>query len=65
MGRIKTKDIKRAGKRIMELYPDRVGMEFEFNKKFLNELNLGISKKVRNKIAGYITRQMRIKEREE
>ena len=65
MGRIKTKDVKRAGKRLMELYEGNFGLEFEFNKQFLSKLNIGVSKKVRNKIAGYITRQMRIREREE
>ena len=65
MGRIKTKDVKRAGKKIIELYRDKLGLEFEYNKQFLNQLGLGVSKKVRNKIAGYITRQMKIMSREE
>lgn len=65
MGRIKTKDIKRAGKQLLELYEQKFGIEFEFNKQFLRQINLDVSKKVRNKIAGYITRQMRIREREE
>jgi len=54
MGRIKTKLIKRTTRKLIELSPELFDKEFEHNKKSLG--NTLPSKKVRNKIAGYITR---------
>jgi len=60
MGRIRTSEIKDAAKLLLEKYPDRFGADFEKNKIALNEINEEINiikeKKLRNKIAGYITR---------
>lgn len=54
MGRIKTKPIKRAGFSLVEAVPDLFNSEFNHNKKVLGRDMP--SKKVRNMIAGYITR---------
>jgi ribosomal protein S17E len=35
-------------------------INFEQNKQFLNEIGLDVSKKLRNKIAGYVTTLMKI-----
>jgi small subunit ribosomal protein S17e len=56
MGRIRTKFIKRNTKEIMDLYGDRFTDDFEKNKELLNEVIDVPSKKLRNKIAGYITK---------
>ena len=54
MGRIKTKLIKRTSRQLVEDSSDLFGKTFEGNKKVLGR-SLP-SKKVRNKIAGYIAR---------
>ena len=56
MGRIRNHDIKQISFEILERYSDKVTNEFEANKKVLDEINIAGSKKVRNKIAGYVTR---------
>jgi len=54
MGRIKTKPIKRAGAGLVEAVPELFNADFEHNKKVLGRDMP--SKKVRNMIAGYISR---------
>ena len=54
MGRIKTKPIKRASTRLIDAAPEIFNSEFDHNKKVLGR-NMP-SKKVRNMIAGYISR---------
>lgn len=54
MGRIKTKPIKRAGAGLVEAAPELFNSDFEHNKKVLGRDMP--SKKVRNMIAGYISR---------
>jgi small subunit ribosomal protein S17e len=48
--------VKRVAIELIEKYPRSFNTEFDQNKKFLTELNIGISKKMRNKVAGYATR---------
>lgn len=40
---------------LVEKYPDHFQPVFEENKQFLKRIGLDVSKKLRNKIAGYIT----------
>jgi small subunit ribosomal protein S17e len=47
--------IKRVSLELLEMYPYSFELEFEPNKQFLHEIGLDVSKKLRNKIAGYIT----------
>lgn len=54
MGRIKTKPIKKAGFKLASIEGDLFNSHFEHNKKILGSSMP--SKKVRNKIAGHITR---------
>lgn len=56
MGRIKTKQIKAVTARAYEAYKERFTTSFEDNKKLLDEIQNGESKKLRNVIAGYATR---------
>ena len=53
MGRIKSKMVKRTGNTLLK-EPNRFTDDFEDNKKILE--NLMPSKKIRNQLAGYITR---------
>lgn len=56
MGRIKTKLVKRTGKILLKKNPDKFTSSFEANKKSLIDVADIPSKKLRNVVAGYITR---------
>ncbi len=62
MGRIKTTLIKRVSTEIYDLNKDKITEDYEENKKILNEIIQIRSKKLRNAIAGYITRLKKEKE---
>ncbi|BAW31571.1 MAG TPA: 30S ribosomal protein S17e [Methanothermobacter sp.] len=59
MGNIRTAFVKRIAKELIENNPDKFTLEFEENKKLVEELSTVNTKHLRNKIAGYITRLMR------
>ena len=63
LGRIRTKDIKTVGNEIMENHGTKFNTEFENNKKEIKTLDFRTSKRVRNKIAGYVTRHRKIEAR--
>ena len=56
MGRIRTTLVKRTGQKLVKLYPDKFEKGFEENKKSVNEAADIPSKKLRNLVAGYITK---------
>jgi small subunit ribosomal protein S17e len=56
MGRIKTKLIKRITHKLIERNPYSFKNDFNYNKQRLLELAEIRSKKLRNSIAGYLTR---------
>lgn len=57
MGRIKTAFIKRTAKELIEKY--EFEKDFDKNKSILSEVVDISSKKIRNVLAGYITRLMK------
>lgn len=63
MGRIKTRLIKRITLKLYNDYRDKFEGDFESNKKTVEQLTGIESMKVRNAIAGYLTRLL--KERKE
>jgi small subunit ribosomal protein S17e len=56
VGKVRTEMVKRLSIELIEKYPKSFNTEFDQNKKFLTELNVGVSKKMKNKVAGYVTR---------
>ena len=56
MGKVKTEQIKHLGKELMARFPDKFGTNFDDNKRTVDEVTKGTTTRVRNKIAGYITR---------
>jgi small subunit ribosomal protein S17e len=56
MGKIKTTLIKRVSNKLVRNNPEKFTKNFEENKKLLPEVADIKSKKLRNVIAGYITR---------
>ena len=59
MGRIKTKLIKRHGQDLVDKYGDNFSANFDENKKIITEYAEIRSNKLRNVIAGYITRMVK------
>jgi small subunit ribosomal protein S17e len=51
--------IKRISIELLEKYPNKFGLEFDANKKALNEVAVVTSKVLRNELAGYITSHLR------
>jgi small subunit ribosomal protein S17e len=56
MGRIRSKDIKRVSFSIVKNNPQHFGNDFEENKAKINEMKRFEEKKMRNRVAGYVTR---------
>jgi len=55
LGKVRTEMIKRISLELIERYPYSFGTDFEPNKQFLKQVGLDVSKKLRNKVAGYVT----------
>jgi small subunit ribosomal protein S17e len=55
LGKVRTEMIKRISIELIERYPYSFGTDFEPNKQFLKQVGLDVSKKLRNKVAGYVT----------
>ena len=54
---MKTRKVKVLAKEIVEKFPERISADFELNKLLVGEALSGqVSKKIRNQVAGYITR---------
>lgn len=62
MGKVRTEMVKRISLELFDRYEKSFTNEFEQNKQFLKEIGLEVSKKLRNRIAGYITRLMIIEQ---
>jgi len=62
MGRIKTKLIKRLTFQLIKEHGDEFKNDFDENKKIVEQFLKGPSKKIRNCIAGYVTRLLKRKE---
>jgi small subunit ribosomal protein S17e len=56
LGKIRPTYIKRIAEELVRKFPDRFTLDFETNKKVVVELADVTTKKMRNRIAGYVTR---------
>lgn len=63
MGRVRTKTTKRASRMIIEKYYSQLSFDFQDNKRICAEVASIYSKRLRNKIAGYVTHLMKRLER--
>jgi len=63
MGKVRTELVKRISAELVEKYPRSFTSDFEENKQFLREIGLDVSKKLRNRLAGYISGIIRIRQR--
>ena len=56
MGNIRPSFIKSRALKLVEIYPDQFNDDFENNKKLVSQFSDADNKRMRNWIAGYITR---------
>ena len=56
MGKVKTEQIKRLAKDLITRFPDKFSTSFDENKQTVSALTIGATTRVRNQVAGYITR---------
>jgi len=55
LGKVRTEAIKRVARELLEKFSDRLSTDFEANKMAVNELVNFDTKRLRNRIAGYVT----------
>ena len=59
MGRIRTGAVKRAAETLLRLNKGLFTVKFEDNKKYVQEKSDVSTKRLRNQIAGYITKRVK------
>jgi small subunit ribosomal protein S17e len=59
MGRVRTKTVKRSARQIVEKYHNKLTCDFQINKKIAEEVAQIPTKRLRNKIAGFVTHLMK------
>lgn len=64
MGKVRIEAIKRISRNLYSRYPDYFSSDFQANKEKLRTILLTSSKGVRNRVAGYVTRVIRVKMKE-
>lgn len=65
LGKVRPEHVKKFARELVELYPDKFSTDFQNNKKVVESLAQIYSAKLRNRIAGYITRLQSIAHTEE
>jgi len=58
LGKVRTENVKRIARELVERFPDKFTTDFENNKKLVKALTNIPSTKMRNRVAGYTTRLM-------
>jgi small subunit ribosomal protein S17e len=56
LGKVRTEQVKRIARELLERYEGKITTDFETNKKLVDALTNISSKKLRNRVAGYTTR---------
>ncbi len=60
MGSIRSANIKRVAREIVEKYPDMISEDFQKNKELVQKITNIPTKRVRNILAGYVTRYYKV-----
>ncbi|OXB71844.1 UNVERIFIED_CONTAM: hypothetical protein H355_013667 [Colinus virginianus] len=58
-GRVRTRTVKRAARQIVEKYYAKLTLDFQINKKISEEVAVIPSKRMRNRVAGFVTHLMK------
>ena len=56
MGKVRTEQVKRLARELLNKYPSKFNADFENNKQLVNEYTNISSTKLRNRVAGYTAR---------
>ena len=64
MGKVRTEVVKKVAREIVSRFPDNFGVDYETNKQQVTAHVKVDGKRLRNRIAGYITRLKRIETQE-
>ncbi|WXG43122.1 MAG: 30S ribosomal protein S17e [Promethearchaeati archaeon SRVP18_Atabeyarchaeia-1] len=64
MGKVRTEAIKRVSRNLYSRYPTYFTPVFQENREKLRTILVDVSKGVRNRVAGYVTRIVRVKMKE-
>ena len=59
MGRVRTKTVKKAARSLVENYYHKLTLDFDINKRLIDEVAVIQTKRLRNKIAGFTTHLMK------
>ncbi len=65
MGKVRTVLIKRLARELVDKYSESFSTDFEQNKELIDDLLSNTTKRLRNRIAGYVTHLMKLREPEE
>lgn len=65
MGKVRTVLVKRLSRELVERYADSFSTDFDQNKEVVDELLTNTTKRLRNRIAGYVTRLMILRQDED
>jgi len=60
LGKVRPDQVKKIARELVRRYPDKFTLDFENNKKLVESLTKVSSTRLRNRIAGYITRLLTI-----
>ncbi|MBS7644291.1 30S ribosomal protein S17e [Candidatus Bathyarchaeota archaeon] len=64
MGCVRSEQIKRLARELIEKYPNKFSADYEANKRALAEIAIIPSNKIRNQIAGYISHLRKIEQKQ-
>jgi len=56
LGKVRTDTVKRTSREVLRRFPERFAGDWESDKQAVNDLVSTQSKRLRNRIAGYVTR---------
>ncbi|UCD39985.1 MAG: 30S ribosomal protein S17e [Candidatus Bathyarchaeota archaeon] len=65
MGKVRPERVKRIAKELVQRFPDKFTTDFENNKKLVEDFIELSSVRLRNRIAGYVTRLVSIGQKSE
>ena len=63
MGKVRTETVKRIARDLLERHPDKFTVDYEANKQIVDQIVDSRSKRLRNRISGYVTGLKKLKER--
>ena len=56
MGKVRIAAVKKISRELVAMYPDKFGKDYEANKRAMEPLVDARTKRIRNRIVGYVTR---------